>query len=1052
MLLGTDRRGHHNIGAKNMQVKNKQGVVSLILSVGFAVVTVFALSACPDDKPVVPKPECSSAADCDGPAADIGRLCRDGKCVACASAEDCAADARYGEAAVCIDGLCTTCVDGEVGCSCLDGQYCIEGSGCDSADGLCHPCQPGQALCACDDGGCDDGLSCADDDICRADSCSPGQADCACDNGDCPEGLVCGEDSCRACPDDVEGCPCNSDGSCDINMVCDSDSQTCRAPTSCTELDCGEHRLCGDDSGSFACLEDCATGYRWNSTEQNCEIIPAANCNEGAEASILADCQSAHRVCVESGDSAHCGACVDDGSECWLGPADEADGACRAPVTCADCDTQHRDCTAADACGDASCGDCSLGYHAEGDTCVEHTYVSSCDECATAHRACVNDAGGDYCGDCLDHWEEVSGSCTGVANCEAGADNSILADCDVDHRSCVEATAIADAHCGDCQADYLEDTDSGLCILDTTCHGDEDCMPEQGWHCVQSTTSDSAHCRKTQCEEAGEAWDRLHGTCIVCGTCDATNPALTGNVWPVTDRNGNCYCETSPGYYWDSSNGSTGAFACDADGDGWINQTVAQILSDATPASGEPDMTPIVNARCDFEKVYSFILVNEWGQQKVLDVGDTFGAQTGGLDYVILYETTRNDRDDQGVLPQYRGTRRFSPAEVNGLTKACINTSADLNDNQVSDYLEKQTSPATTPWQNVFNRLGFYTELFSGQYQDGQYYITARSRCDLEASGLPLRYSANDPQMAQGDDSYWRSCTRRRDRNFDHTNPLGYDFARYDLCGDVDGACDYSWLSDWKLAAPGTRPTPQPPLGVASWSEVQPHGVCDGLDLSMEPWRGMGHAEQFDCVQAKATVEAGHPEQVELNDLYISGTSGHLLQANVCKLDENSLGIFSCTQPDDATSLSYLQDQVFWVARRFEPYSTPADYTGGCIDEWAEWRQLCPGYLTSSAPEDTIKGEGQVNNFGELVCGCSSNYGGLDCSLGCPDDQLLLSDDYQVSPRQGSWMCAQIAASEATPLVEPDVDGGYRLIGSVPAHAGGTAVLSDGDDGGYTLR
>ena len=1024
------------------------------MSVAVGVFSTVLLSACPEEKPVVPEPECSSAMDCQGPASDIGQLCVGGKCVACADSVGCVADVRYGAGAVCIDGMCTTCVDGEVGCACLDGQYCIEGRGCED-DGLCHPCQPGDALCACDNGSCDVGFTCGDDDICRADSCTEGQADCLCADGACDDGLVCGDDStCRACPVDVEGCPCDSDGSCDINLVCDNDSQNCRAATSCSELSCGEHRLCGDDSGSFQCLEDCATGYRWNSTDQICEVIPTANCNAGAEASILPDCQAAHRTCIEAAGEAHCGACVDDGTECWLGPQDQADGLCRAPISCADCDTQHRDCSAADACADATCGDCVAGFHADGDSCVAHTIVDSCDDCSAEHRDCATDSGSNhYCAECLEHWTEVSGTCVGVPNCEEGADNSIFADCADEHRTCVEATAIADARCGDCTADYLEDTESQQCMLDSECSSDADCATDLGWHCVQTATTDAAHCRKSQCDE-GQAWDRFTGACKSCASCTASE-ALTGEVWPATDRNGNCYCETKPGYYWDSSTESIGAHKCDADGDGWLNQTVDRIISGATPANGEPDMTAIVNARCDFKKVYSFILVNEWGQQKILDVGDVFGDLTSGQDYVTLYESTRNDRTDVNLLPEYNG-RQFAPAEVNSLTKACISTAADLNDNQISDYLEDQTSAGSTAWQNVFNRLSFFSELFSGYYQDGQYFITARSRCDEQS--FMLGYSSNDPQVAPDGTSYWRSCSRRRDLHFDHTKPIGYDFERYDLCGDIDGACAYSWDSDWDLPEQETRPTPQPPVGVASWPDVQPHGVCDGLDMSMEPWRGMGHSEQFDCVLVKATPEASHPEQVALDDLYVSGTTGHLLQANVCRLttDPSDPNPFSCTQPDDAQSLSSLQENVIWVARRFEPYSTPGEYTGGCIDEWAEWRQLCPGYLTSSAPEDTIKGEGSLKDFGSLVCGCSRNYGGLDCSEGCPNDLLLIGSEFNTLPREGTWMCAQMAASEATPLTEPDVDGGYRLIGSVPAHAGGTAVLCEDVDGGcqsgYTLR
>ncbi|MFH1811924.1 MAG: hypothetical protein ABIJ09_24510 [Pseudomonadota bacterium] len=1027
---------------------------------------------CPPEPPVPTKPDCTTSADCKGLAEDIGTLCKDGKCVACAAPTDCAGDARYGAGAVCVAGLCTNCIDGETGCACLDSQYCTEGAGC--TDGVCQPCARGAASCPCRDGACDNGLNCAED-RCVPAGCSDGSEGCTCGVDDaCDADLVCGDGTCHACPINTEGCPC-AQGSCDIDLVCDDTSQRCRVATSCTELACGAQRLCDNSGGQYHCLDECASGYRWNSSLQQCEAIPHANCQASAEASILADCDGKHRVCVEDTAGAHCGPCFSEVSSCFIGPDAEVDGVCRAAVSCGDCTLQHRDCTAATGCGDATCGACVVGYHDDGGTCVAHTYTGcsdciSCPACSDAHRACASDSGGVYCSDCLPHWTDSAGTCVAVLNCEVGADNSIAQDCTDTHRLCVEATLLEDAQCGDCATGYLYDADSDLCIPNTPCTSDDMCPTASGFHCVQFDVTNAAYCRKSQCPQSGQVWDRYNQSCKTCSLSCVAGTALTGDLWPVTDRNGNCYCETQPGYFWDSGTSGGVAVECDRDGDGWVNQKVYQIrvASLAEYGAFQDDWTPVLNARCDLKQVFQFSLVNEWGQQKVLDVAATFGTLTGGRDHVVLYETTRNDRDDQNALPTY-GARRFVPAEVNSPTKVCMDSPVDLNQNGSTDQVESHNVSTGEDWQKVFNKLGYYTELYSGYFDAGTYFIVERSRCD---AGFPLGYAIEDPAT----DAYWQSCSRRRDSAFDVNDLKAYDFAEYD-CSTAAGACTYSWDAAWR---PRTSPrTPAPPAGIGSYAAIPAHGLCDGLAVTDDPWRGMTHYSQFRCGVMRVSPDPSDPTLVDIDDItYLDTVPAtpsvvhrpyHL---NQCGFASGSASDITCDQVIDRSVItsSAVQDHVAWVARSYDGYDYDADYTGGCINEWVEWRQMCPGFLDVSDPDASIRGAGRLEAFGALTCGCDYNYGGIGCEIGCPGANplngsydpgvdptyLFLSSDYSLGPRSGYWLCGAVQASEGTPLREnPDAGSGdaqgsgYTLRGYVPAQVTATTPLcQNAVDGG----
>src|SRR5207253_11080211 len=80
---------------------------------------------------------------------------------------------------------------------------------------------------------------------------------------------------------------------------------------------------------------------------------------------------------------------------------------------------------------------------------------------------------------------------------------------------------------------------------------------------------------------------------------------LTGRVWPFTSGNGSCMCETVTGYFLPVGTTTT-AYACDADGDGWVRNDGAEAKSGA-------DAEYAANARCTINEIANVILEDEYG-------------------------------------------------------------------------------------------------------------------------------------------------------------------------------------------------------------------------------------------------------------------------------------------------------------------------------------------------------------------------------------------------------------------------------------------------------
>jgi hypothetical protein len=287
-----------------------------------------------------------------------------------------------------------------------------------------------------------------------------------------------------------------------------------------------------------------------------------------------------------------------------------------------------------------------------------------------------------------------------------------------------------------------------------------------------------------------------------------------------------CVCETRAGYFVSTGNAGS-AEPCDADGDGWVNDG-------AQPALEGTDAVLRANARCRLRHVKSFVLQNEDGDSNAATAEDLTARFAAGLP---LYESARNDGREQSALPAPYGLVHAGKA-INSLTKACVDASADFDDNRIADVSEGALSPAATTvvdrvgtnatlasYYGAYVRYSYFLELASGWYERGPaagapgvYRIQERRR----VSDVGLRYPDATP-------SYWQECRR-----------------------DTDVA--YTGAAQSRVGGDFTLPELHPPA------------------------TGMGHESQFKCVVVYDASrypadynEASHPEA-----FYVDAQSGKL--------------------------------------------------------------------------------------------------------------------------------------------------------------------------------
>ncbi|MBH23865.1 MAG: hypothetical protein CMH57_05270 [Myxococcales bacterium] len=1016
----------------------------------------------------------------------------------------CLANGGCGAGLRCEDAACAWCPPGEHLCPCAtDAQAACQGE-LRCLNDVCapDPCPSGSEGCPChperrcDD---DDALRCGDDGVCRP--CSPDIEGCPCDDTTtCGDGLTCQGDTCRSgirCAD----LPCASQQRCEergprYTATClpdcmpgwtwEPDTRRClpRDDTNCDPNSPNNvlnaclllGRAC-DETGARAECGDCQTGFF--------ELPGQAACQPLGGGAALG-CFDAHRRCEpnDAGDPA-CGACLPGFTEAQGRCVPDAELNCDpagASSLVAYCASLGRRCQRFE--GGAACGACLPGQEEDPNTeaCAP---VATCDAiyCDALNRTCIQ-AEGDTCGRCKDGYlptdpDDLTTPCRPLLTC-----NEVRCGFGT---FCQEGDPGFDAFCAPrpCPEGWALREDTGECVLcgilcgergetgelwPTTLTNDSQCLchTEPGYYFDLS-----GNLASRPCDEDGDGWLRV----TALNALSSDDPGL--------QENARCTPHTIDRFtlrnewreeldVWTCQEGLVRRLACSSDAD-----------------------CDVDGGRCD------------------LDDGH---CACNALQPVALVESVRNDdqieleQDNPEDIPPVasrdgRG-RSLLAVELNALTRACVTAGGDFNDNGVADVSEHQDGapdPDQDPALRIFSKMSYFTELHTGAYSPpgpgevhGRYLIAERSRCDED---FPLGYTAQDRD-------YWRSCTRNRDAAYNpdlsQAFPIGFDFARW--------SCD---------ASTGACPLLQPPTAAISSEGIEPHGLCDrpAEATSDGLWRGMNHHSQFKCVEvvgASPEFPTFAPQQIRRDQLWDGGTGAY--QANTCRVvcpEEDPDCADDCAPPtrfentdsdgdgladmhqrpycQSSTELSptatgidapYLNNQrpevtcdsavraevevgdVVFAAVRFERGGV---YARGCIDEWDPspdatdnnlWRALCPGYLQNPTG---VKGQGNGTNFGELICGCSQNYGGPLCDIPCPAPLLggpgpvnpgdacveggycVVTEETETTPggRRGFWMCGGLAISSAVGLHDPrqmsvpfDEDGngandGFNLQGSI---------------------
>jgi hypothetical protein len=835
-----------------------------------------------------------------------------------------------------------------------------------------------------------------------------------CDSGVCTAGI------CEACTPGVLGCPCAA-GAC-TGAICDATSGTCRIAIECTETTCSEGRRCSSSPMMDAtCLDECLPGFRWDAPTMSCIRVMACCDPDSPGCSIAMECAARFETCVDEAGGAIC-------RDCLAGYLREGES-CRPVRTCdVACTPAGRDCVAGDEHTDAVCTTCLPGYREVMGVCRADPTIPCADiraMCTDRGQECVEDSDGARCEGCLpDHFPDPSGACIRDGGCAALACRTSA------HRECQAGPPAACT--GACVDGYALDPSTGDCVPRVTCTTPGFSCPP-GTACFDSNPMSHATCATIVCEDAGQVFDMYSGTCVPCPrscTGGRMSPDETGSPWPRTVRvgpgvPGRCICETAPNFYYDTA--SLRTVACDEDEDGWV-----RLSARAAVVSTDPEV--LANARCVVRTAHSFVLQNEAAQEhtEMLSIP------------VELWESSRNDSQFEldtatTAVPPY-GPRALQAEELNSLTKACVAPGADHNHNFVGDVSESDRStfpvgpggmaiPADLEAHYTeYTRFGYFVELHTGAFEAddpaaegmrpatgplhpllGSYRIVERSRpTPAAAGGVPIQYTS-------GAGPWSEQCLRHRDADYAPASTIGMDLARFESAG-FGGMLHHSQYRCLQVVDPTMVIDPATNRHLVTVAELT------------------GPVSEWD-VNRCATAGSPIPPMMARNPFEAP---------------------LSCT----ADGVVPAEGQVLWGAATFRPYADPAvpwrmerPYERGCIDECVEQSIIplarrCPGLTTSPG----MACEGDVDNFGHILCGCLRNYGGAACEVACPGNpagpgygELFLDPAYEISPRSGYWMCGHLSATHG-----PDLSGGgFELRGEIPITAVDGAELTGG---GYSVR
>ncbi len=412
------------------------------------------------------------------------------------------------------------------------------------------------------------------------------------------------------------------------------------------------------------------------------------------------------------------------------------------------------------------------------------------------------------------------------------------------------------------------------------------------------------------------------------------------------------FCKTKPGFYYLTG---IGYGTCDNDKDGWINIEAYRAVTSTIQHIQE-------NARCELRTFKAIVYYKE---------GDTTGQVQMLEKEASMVETFRNDggsavkelplyTKNQAALPKsgssicqddndcssgqacFQGHclegRRFEPAEINTLTKACI-ANLDLNDNKIDDSSE---SPSDTPNPATeFKPLlaaGYFIELHYGHHQKdydhngtkmGVYHVYERSRAGSGQKALALKCQEKTNAFVP---DFWKRCALKDNQQCpDPSDPT-----------KTRGGLSQCWMKDVK------RLTPSLFKCVAfdnTTNQTQQSGYFHPANY------GFSKNYNRTICNFKSTVNTSDPTKRDFE--------------------------FTCTADDGNRAPDASKKEVGWACISFKEYLDPKEYVGSCVDQRVE--KVC-GETKDGQTVTYVKLETDSYGMARASALCGPSNGQGDCS------------------------------------------------------------------------
>lgn len=847
-------------------------------------------------------------------------------------------------------------------------------------------------------------------------------------------------------------CTCDSHADeriCVRGAVCDSVTQLCRLPLTCSELPCVAHQRCAPpvDGLDAACLSSCEAGFAWEKESESCTPVEAT-CERDEQNSIAAECELSARQCVTLGENrAACGAC--------LAGHVLTSGRCRALRTCEtlSCADQNRNCVEATGDQDAHCGECQVGASQDGEgRCIRQSCTEDADGasvgvgCASAKRVCTQADGEIGCGACYAGHIEVGGVCRERLNCQA--------------RGCADADRLCefgddqDATCAGCRAGYVEV--AGVCVIDESATCDAAPAPNS---MLAACAAEHRVCAQETCGECliGYYWDEARAVCAESVSCESCAEAHLVCI----SENGATRCGgCEEGYTIERSSGACRPVRRCAEtecpsGDTCVEATEGDAFcrTDCGPraifagggcapcpscknkdARGNPielgfDLRPTRDGQCICRTApgYFYSLAGEIGTFPCDADGDGWVRQSARVAYdvgdPILRDNARcdlrhierfalvNERDERyevqldTVLPMFESDRNdddrllavtwerldwptdFDSSYVDSDGPACTR-SRDCGAGE--ECRQKHCTAVHSLRAAALNPLTKYCHSVLTDYNDNGVADVEEWAERPTNRGEERRVFNSFAYFAELHTGYWEpSHTASSTGAFVITERkrVAKSSGAYTALTYTDASPDAHWRN-CTVRRDVEWDKFEHPIGM-DFASFEANLGAYLVDDAVPMWRGMNHHSQFKCLTITSEPDAERPNEVSVADARHPSRD-----LNVCRLVDIEPGpgpnpanpVFECRVRANVPSAG----TVSWASVNYGDYRSAASldgYVRGCVNGCSEARLRADARLSRVASWDCPTADRGADNDGEnLACTRDvTDHGKLVCLEACGD-------------------------------------------------------------------